>query len=93
MKAGIQRMDTGFRRGIPTRLPGESRGLGERGPLDSGFRRNDEGGRNDEGSRTGAGGRRGMTRKYRYDGENLPYGTVLLIFPRGCGLTVEARLR
>ena len=31
------------RPGSPTRRPGESRGLGERCPLDSGFRRNDEG--------------------------------------------------
>ena len=89
-------MDAGFRRGAPLD-PGESRGLGERCPLDSGFRRNDEGSRKDGGGRTGAGGRRGVTKKYGYDGENLPYGTVLLIFPlhirRGCGLTVEARLR
>ena len=46
-QAGIQRMDTGFRRGVPlvapTRRPGESRGDGERCPLDSGLRRNDEG--------------------------------------------------
>ena len=53
-------MDLGFRRGTlprhpdsPTRRPGESRGLKERCPLDSGFRRNDEegrtGGRGDEG--------------------------------------------
>ena len=90
-------MDTGFRRGTPSsprhplRRPGESRGLEERCPLDSGFRRNDEGGR------TWVGGRGGMTRKYRYDRENLPYETFLRIFPlhvrRGCGLTVEARLR
>ena len=50
---------------LSPRRPGESRGLGERCPLDSGLRRNDEGGRNDEGSRTGAGGRRGVTRKNR----------------------------
>ena len=41
------------------RHPGESRGLGERCPLDSGLRRNDEG------SRTGAGGRTGVTKKNR----------------------------
>ena len=48
-------MDTGFRRDAPSsprrlpchpgaspRHPGESRGLGEKCPLDSGFRRNDE---------------------------------------------------
>ncbi len=53
------------RPGASTRHPGESRGLGERCPLDSGFRRNDERSRNDEGGRTGAGGRKGMTRKNR----------------------------
>ena len=47
MKAEIQKMGTGFRRpprrpGLPTRRPGESRGLGKRCPLDSGLRRNDE---------------------------------------------------
>ena len=74
MKAGIQRMDTGFRRGVPPRRPGESRGLGERGPLDSGFRRNDEGGWNDEGGR--AGGRRGMTRKNRLR-DRLVYNSLM----------------
>ena len=68
MKAGIQKMDICFRRGTPTRRPGESRGLGERCPLDSGLCRNDEGGR------TEAGRRRGMT------GKNV-FGIVLYIVP------------
>ena len=67
MKAGIQRMDTGFRR--PPRHPGESRGLGERCLLDSGLRRNDEGGR------TGTGGRRGLTRKSRLR-DHLVYNSL-----------------
>ena len=43
--------EDGYRlpQGHPPRRPGESRGLGERCPLDSGLRRNDEGGRMGEG--------------------------------------------
>ena len=64
--------EDGYRlpQGYPPRRSGKSRGLGERCPLDSGFRRNDEGGPD------GAGGRMGMTRKNRLQ-DRLVYNSPM----------------